>query len=484
MAEPRWEMKIGSRVMATDGEYGHLQQVIVDPHQERVVALIVRQHGLPSPHTVVVPEKDVAEATDYEVRLNISLEQVNALPEYEPGAEVDVEGQKYEVDDESFAVRGKRGVQVGRTPTEQRPGMLESQMAKFERERQALQLRSGHTVFCRDGLAGKVSMMLLHPDGRVKGFVMHAGHLPGRNLIVPVAWVQEVDREDVHLSVEKAALKSLPDYSNDFALEAGVYDALWADEILRETDYNDMETVVQDGIVHLRGHVNTPMNRTRAEDAARQVRGVLGVENALIVDEDLVLDVAQALGSDQRTQLERISVGAQHGVIILTGQVESAAIREAAEELAASVPKVRGVANYLHAPNVVIDPQEEQVHEPPINGEVYATDMLVGVVERVIINPHNRRVAAFVVHGYFPELLHPGEDGLSNGTAQVELRAVVPIHSVRYETDNSVELNVSSNEIVQNQDFDPVNFMSPPEDWQPPYPYRWGEVLFEIGERK
>jgi len=484
MVESRWEMKVGSRVMATDGEYGQLQQVIVDSHKEGIVALIVRQHGLLSPHTVVVPEKEVADATDYEVRLNMSLEQVSLLPEYKSGAEVVVEGRKYEVDEESFAIRGAEGLQVGRTPTAQRPGMFESQLAKFERERQALQLRSGHTVFCRDGQAGKVSMMLLNPDGRVKGFVMHAGHLPGRNLIVPVAWVQEVDKGDVHLSVEKTALEDLPDYSGDYVLADEVNNALWADEILRETDYNEMETTVQDGIVHLRGHVITHMNRTRVEDAARQVRGVLGVENGLVVDGDLVLDVAQALGSDQRTQLERISVGAQHGVIILTGEVGSAAIREAAEELAAGVPRVRGVTNYLHAPNVVIDPQEDRVHEPPINGEVYATDMLVGVVERVIINPHNRRVTAFVVHGYFPELLKPSEGGLSSGTAQVELRAVAPIHLVRYETENSVELNVNSVEIVQNHDFEPVNFMSPPEDWQPPYPYRWGDVLFEKGERK
>jgi hypothetical protein len=104
-------MKIGSPVMATDGEFGYLQMVIMDPHQERVVALLVRQYGLITPHTVVVPEDKIADATDREVRLKINLQQVDALPEYKPETGLVVEIQKYEVDDESFAVRGKEGMQ-------------------------------------------------------------------------------------------------------------------------------------------------------------------------------------------------------------------------------------------------------------------------------------------------------------------------------------------------------------------------------------
>ncbi len=69
MIEPRWEVKIGSTVIATDGEYGYLQQLLVDPHQERVVALLVRPHRLiPSP-TIVVPEELIANASEQSVRL-------------------------------------------------------------------------------------------------------------------------------------------------------------------------------------------------------------------------------------------------------------------------------------------------------------------------------------------------------------------------------------------------------------------------------
>ena len=479
MVKPRLEVKIGSAVMASDGEYGRLQQVILDPHQERVVALLIRQNGWGKFRIVVVPEEEVDDANDNEVRLKLSREQLNALPEYKPGTGLVVEGRKYEVNDESFAVRGIQGFEVGRTPTEQRPGMLENQIAQPERERLALQLRAGHKVFCQDGQAGSVSLMLLDPRGEVKGFVMHTGHLPGHDLIVPAAWVREVDRENVHLSVEKSALESLPDYDPDYVLEAEVDKALWADELLRQTDYKAISETVENGIVVLRGHVVTSANRSRAEGAAHSVAGVLDVENHLVVDHDLVITVAQALGSDQRTCGERVSVGAQNGVITLTGNVATAAIREAAEEIAATPAHVRGVVNDLRAPGVVIDPEDQLVLQPSIGRDVYATDVQLGQVERVIINPHNRRVTAFIAHGFFPDLQHEYKHRLPYEITQQERRVVIPIRAVRYETDSSVFLHINSIEAARDRDFDPADLAMPPEDWHPPYPYHRNEVLFE-----
>ena len=329
MVKQRWELKIGSPVMATDDDYGRLQQLILDPYQERVIGLLVRKHGLVPSHFVIVPIEQVAEVTEREVQLKISRKQIDILPEYLPDLGLDVEGRIYEADDESFAVRGMQGFEIGRSPTAQRPGMLESQIAQPERERLALQLGAGHKVFCQDGHAGKVSMALLDPSGQVKGFVMHSGHLPGRKLIVPVAWVQEVDKENVHLSVEKSALDGLPEYSPDYALAEELDKVLWADGILRESDYNQIDVTVQDGIVRLRGHVVTEMHKTRVEDAARSIAGELGIENQLVADEDLLISVSHVLGRDERTHLKQVYVGAQNGVITLSGQVDSTALRGA-----------------------------------------------------------------------------------------------------------------------------------------------------------
>jgi osmotically-inducible protein OsmY/sporulation protein YlmC with PRC-barrel domain len=480
MVEPRWEVKIGSTVAATDGEYGRLQQLLLDPHQERIVALLVRPYGLVPSHPVVVPEEAIADASETEVRLKISREQMEALPQYWPGLSLVVEDRKYEANDELFAVRGNQGIEVGRAPGAREPGMIEIQPTGFEREHLGLRLHAGQHVFCRDGHAGWVSLILLDPSGRAKSFVVHAGrfHLTGRKLIVPSAWIQEVDRENVHLSVEKHDLKNLPEYYPDDVLGAAVDQAIWSDEILRNTDYKELGISVEDGIVRLRGHVGTPRNKKTAEDAARSVPGVLDLENDLVVDQDLVTNVAQALGKNELTRPERISVGAQHGFVTLNGRVGSAAIREAAGAIAASVPQVRGVINELQAPDAVIDPEEHQIQQPRIGREVYAADMQLGQVERVIIDPHTRRVTAFVARGCFPDPRNKDNYRLPDEGSKQEKSVVIPIEAVRCTTSSIVLLEVSGVDAALYRSFEPADFTSPATDWQPPYPYRWEQVLF------
>ncbi len=446
MVEPRWEVKIGSPVAATDGDYGRLQQLLVDPGQERVVGLLVRPHGWLPYHPVIVPENVIADASESEVRLNISREQVEALLEYLPDSELVMNGRNYEVEDE------------------------------------LLFIRSGQRVLCQDEAVGWVALLLLEPGGRVKGFVLHTGPLLGRNLIVPITWVRKVDRGHVYLSVQKHDLEGLPDYGLDDALAAEVKAALWSDEILRNTDYNKILVSVEDGLVRLQGHMGTWRNKTRAEEIAYSVVGLLGVENDLVLDQDLANGVAQALGNDEHTRFVQISVGAQNGFITLNGRVDRADIREAAAAIAARVPQVRGVINTIQAPSVAIDPKEHLVWQPFIGKEVSATDMQLGQVQRVIINQRNRRVTAFVVRGNFPDPGAKDDYGSPGEKAQLERSVVIPIDAVRYATDSSVLLEVGGAEAASYRSFEPADFVSPPAGWQPPYPYRWEQVLFD-GER-
>lgn len=480
MLETRWEVKIGSIVTTTDGDYGHLKQLLLDPHQERIVGLLVRPQGLLPYHPVVVPEDLIADASEKEVRLKISRSELEALPRFGPNSQLVVQGEAYQADDGLFAVLNKQGVEVGRAPSSRQPGMIETQTIGAAQERFGLRLRAGQQVFCRDEYAGWASLILLDPRGRVKGFVLHTGHLAlfGRELIVPVDWIQEVDRENVHLAVEKRDLDHLPEYYSDDVLGAAVDNALWSDTILRNTDYKQIGINVEDGVVWLRGHVATRSNKRNAEEAARSIPGVLNVENNLVVDEDLLIDVSQALGNDERTRSARIAVGARNGFITLNGQVDSAAIRDAAEAIAASLPQVRGVTNYLHAPNVVIDYKDIPTWQPFIGHEISAADMQLGRVKKVIIDPRSRRVTAFVASGYFPD--PEDQDGyrLPTDESQKERGVVIPITAVRRVTDGCVLLGISGAEAAMYQTFKTADFISPLADWQPPYPYRWEQVLF------
>ena len=310
------------------------------------------------------------------------------------------------------------------------------------------------------------------------------GHLPlfGRELIVPVDSIQEVDRENVHLWVEKQELDRLPEYYSDEALRAAVDNALWSDRILRNADFQQIGVSVQAGVAWLRGHVVTTTNKRNAEEAARSVPGVLGVENDLVVDDDLVFEVAQALGKNDVTRSERIAVGARNGFVTLNGEVGHADIRDAAEVIAASIPQARGVINYIHAPGIVIDYKEVPMWQPFIGHEITATDMQLGRVEQVIIDPRNRRVTAFVARGYFPDPEDKDGYRLPSDEPQAERSVVIPMDAVRQVIDGYVFLEISGAEAARNRSFEPNDFVLPPTGWQPPYPYRWEQVLWD-GQR-
>ncbi len=481
MVEPRWEVKIGSIVRVTEGDYGHLQQLLVDPQRERVIGLLVRPHELVPSHPVIVPEKAIADSSENEVRLKISRKQVEALPRFQPGAELVVEDQSYQAYDALFAVRGKHGVEVRWSPGSWEHGMFVDQLTGPDGKNFGLLLQAGQQVFCGDRHAGHVSLILLDPIGQIRGLIVHVGHPHpfGRELIVPAAWIQGVDRENVHLAVEERDLEGLPDYCTDEVLGEVVDHALWSNEILRNTDYKEIGISVEHGVVRLRGHVITHMNKRNAEEAVHSVSGVLGLENYLVVDQDLLIDVAQALGKNDLTRSERISVGVQNGFVTLNGQVGSSAVRVAAEAVAASIPQVRGVVNDLQAPNVVLDNKESQTWQPHIGQQACAADMQLGRVERVIINPRNRRVTAFVVRGYFPDPKHKDNYRLPDEDPEQERSVVIPIVAVRYETDSAVLLEVNGTEAAKYPAFDPAGFKNPPAEWQPPYPYRWEQVSFD-----
>lgn len=482
MVERRWEVRIGAPVIATDGEYGHLQKLLLDPQQERIVALLVRPHGLLPSTTVVVPEALIVDASEHEVRLGISREQADALPKYLAEVEQQSENQVLVAVDHVLAPSGNRGSEVGRALSSKGLGMVENLRSISKSEYLWLRVRAGQQVLCRDGLAGRAHMMLTDSSGRVKGIVLQTGHLPfnTRKLIVPSSWIMAVDQENVYLAFYKSDLENLADYNSDVDLAAKVESALFTDDIQRNIDYEEIDATVHDGIVVLRGHVTTLVNKAQVEQIVGSVAGVLGVDNRLVVDQDLVIQVAQALRMDERTGFEQISVSADMGVITLDGQVSSQAAHEAAEEIAAGIPQVRAVINSLQAPDRAIGLEAQRYWQPCILQKVYAADMLLGMVEKVIINPRNRRVIAFVVHGTFPGAQNIHDPRLNGEDFQQERHVVIPTDAVRFESDSTVLLKEGGVEVAQYPDFNPAGYRYPPAEWQPPYPYRREEVLFEI----
>lgn len=115
-----------------------------------------------------------------------------------------------------------------------------------------------------------------------------------------------------------------------------------------------------EGIVTLNGEVETLAEKELAARYAREVTGVRGVNNLLMVrgeagetvrdkmgDAALTGRVKAALAANRATSAIRTNVDTERGVVTLRGIAKSAAERDLAEKLARDVPGVRSVDNRI-----------------------------------------------------------------------------------------------------------------------------------------
>jgi len=266
----------------------------------------------------------------------------------------------------------------------------------------------------------------------------------------------------------------------DTVLTEKIRQALEADHRLDRSDIAHMRVTVKGGVATLTGHVGQSTHKARAEVAAREAPGVTEVVNHLVVDNELMMEVAQALGHEQQTQHEQIQVNVQHGVVYLGGAVNHTSVRAAATQVAAHISQARGIINVIQTPGIGMDTDQERFVQPLIESEIYATDGQVGRVQQVVINPQNRRVTAVVVHAQMAvpqavEWAHSPDE-----RPQPPRDILIPISSIRCAPSGALFLAINSGEAAHFATFNPRSFGPPPADWQPPYPYGPADVLFSV----
>jgi osmotically-inducible protein OsmY len=101
------------------------------------------------------------------------------------------------------------------------------------------------------------------------------------------------------------------------------------------------------GVVRLSGRVPSEAVKDAANDVALAVPGVLQVLNGLLTGPDLARAVAQALAGDARTAGIAVDAAASDGEVTLRGWVHTAGEKEAAREVARTVPGVTTLLDEL-----------------------------------------------------------------------------------------------------------------------------------------
>ena len=131
--------------------------------------------------------------------------------------------------------------------------------------------------------------------------------------------------------------------------------ALFADERVKGTQVS-VDTM-KDGVVHLRGKVDSAEAKAAAMLVSQGIEGVKSVKNDLQVvspgarkavdakDSDIAKAVETRLGRE--SDLKKIDVRADAGVVTLTGEVPTITVSAKASEVARGVDGVRSVKNQL-----------------------------------------------------------------------------------------------------------------------------------------
>ena len=154
--------------------------------------------------------------------------------------------------------------------------------------------------------------------------------------------------------------RSVGEYTDDKLLVSKVKTALISD---KTADADEINVEVYKGVVQLNGFVDNEKELARAEEVARGVEGVKGVENNLtlkqaaqttggvIDDSSITAKVKTALIESDDTKAGDIKVETRGGVVQLSGFVANEAQKAAATKVAQSVTGVKSVKNGLSVKN-------------------------------------------------------------------------------------------------------------------------------------
>jgi len=148
----------------------------------------------------------------------------------------------------------------------------------------------------------------------------------------------------------------------DRQLQKDVMDELAWDPAI---EANRIGVEVEDGIVTLSGHADSYAEKCNAEKAAQRIVGVKGVVVDLSVvlsggtehtDAELAKRVISALEWSISVPRDAVKIRVEAGWVTLTGDVDWAYVRDAAESCVRSVIGIKGVVNKIDVhPKVALE---------------------------------------------------------------------------------------------------------------------------------
>lgn len=212
-------LELGSPVNCTDGSFGELADVVIDPTKRRVTHLVVEPHGDHGQARLVPIElASTEEGESSAISLGCSLEKAGRLERVEEyaflrlGESPDL-GPGWDIGIENVLAQPYYGYGPGlgydTVPAEYDPhvSMTYDRIPKGE-----VEIRRASEVTSADGHGlGKVDGFLVDDDDAITHFVLERGHLWGRREVtIPIKAVASVHTDAVTLTLTKDEVGELP----------------------------------------------------------------------------------------------------------------------------------------------------------------------------------------------------------------------------------------------------------------------------------
>jgi uncharacterized protein YrrD len=209
---------------STEGHWGDLDDIVVDPRDWRITHLVVQPHHHHE-RSRLVPIEAVTSCDD-RVVLSWAPSQIEAAPPVETTDFVTVEhptGNDWHFDSgtsrswpyfpyagSTFGFVGAYDIRSGLGDTSDTPSFVAT---TFDHVPDGLVeiRRTSEVVSSDDHVVGTVDGFLFEPDGGVTHLVLERGHLWGhRDVMIPLEHVVAADREQVTLDLPRHAVGELP----------------------------------------------------------------------------------------------------------------------------------------------------------------------------------------------------------------------------------------------------------------------------------
>ena len=212
-------LEIGDRVRCTDGVYGELADIVIDPLEKRVTHLVVHPEqgegearlvpiqlgkGRDDEQREIELECTLDEAQGFESVHEVAFLRLGESPTEDPDWDIGVEevlAMPYYagLDDDPYSAE----------PVEPASGvtMYYDRVPKGE-----VEVRRASAVISADGHSlGEVDGFVVDADEHITHFVLERGHLWGRKEVtIPIGAVARVESDAVHVALSKDEVGALP----------------------------------------------------------------------------------------------------------------------------------------------------------------------------------------------------------------------------------------------------------------------------------